>query len=786
MIEYLRSRLCADFGHGSQLRGIAACGTVSAPSLAPPARSRYVIDERKNSIIDSHQPTNLLEGHTEMNARFLENTHGDPIPRKKAGLGTVTTLTLRPLLCVPLLTAVACAFTPQYPVTGEASEASMVDGGDRTILVDVTGNRDRLLQEEDTLVDKRITVDDVSIGGTVRGDRRFVVRAVDGNQYEVHGTPQLSNLLQELTLAKDAGQATASLRWNAIYEAPVARVQRLIREVFWDGLTRRIDENHIARVLDDEKSSASDAKVNFIYVPKTDPKAKAYFEDVSRRRPELRLQVSVLPEKIDADYVRGLDGKHGILSLSIETDVDGKQRGVPFVVPGGRFNEMYGWDSYFEALGLLADGRVDLAKSMIDNLAYQIRHYGKILNANRTYYLTRSQPPFLTSMAISVYGHLPRGEPLSKAWLKDVMEIAISDYHNVWMGTDRLTETGLSRYFGAGKGPPPEVEEGHFDAVYDAFASKMTGIDGAELQKEYEAGNLTNTELDAFFVHDRCMRESGHDTTYRWQQDGDRCADFVTVDLNALLFKTEIDLATIIEEEFSGTLILKDGTEEKSGDWLARAASRREKMQALLWDEKLGLFFDYDTKKERRHHFVSATTFYPLWASSAEDNPAKRLVTREQARRIVAAALPHLEMPGGLAGTSKASRGTVSKTRPKRQWDYPFGWAPHQILAWRGLQNFGMNDVAHRLAYRWLYMIARNAADYNGTVPEKYDVVARSHRVFAEYGNVGTDFAYITKEGFGWMNASFQVGLALLPQALRAPLERLVPPEWLFAETKDS
>ena len=102
------------------------------------------------------------------------------------------------------------------------------------------------------------------------------------------------------------------------------------------------------------------------------------------------------------------------------------------------------------------------------------------------------------------------------------------------------------------------------------------------------------------------------------------------------------------------------------------------------------------------------------------------------------------------------------------------------MLAWRGLLNYGHDATAHRLVYRWLYAITRNAADYHGTVPEKLDVVERSHAVFAEYGNQGTKFAYITREGFGWMNASYQVGLRLLPPEMRGPLERLVPPEWLF------
>ena len=102
------------------------------------------------------------------------------------------------------------------------------------------------------------------------------------------------------------------------------------------------------------------------------------------------------------------------------------------------------------------------------------------------------------------------------------------------------------------------------------------------------------------------------------------------------------------------------------------------------------------------------------------------------------------------------------------------------MLVWQGLIDYGYDTISHRLIYRWLYTITRNAADYNGTIPEKLDVVKRSHRFFAEYGNVGTTFSYITREGFGWMNASYQVGLDLLPENLRDHLERLVPPEWIF------
>jgi alpha,alpha-trehalase len=427
---------------------------------------------------------------------------------------------------------------------------------------------------------------------------------------------------------------------------------------------------------------------------------------------------------------------------------------------------MYGWDSYFEALGLLEDGRVDLAKAMVDNFVYEINHYGKILNANRSYYLTRSQPPFLTSMALAVYRHLPHDRK-GKEWLAAVFSAAIREYEMVWVGKKRLTDIGLSRYFGEGIGQPPEVEPDHFDYIYKSFA-KNHGMDTKRFEHLYRHENLLAPELDSFFVHDRCMRESGHDKTYRW---GDECANFVSVDLNSLLYKIEVDIAETIKTEFEDSFKREDGRIEKSSTWYKRAEYRKQLMNTYMWDRSYGLFFDYNFIKKKLEAYISAVAFYPLWAG---------LATEEQAHAIVNRAIPALEEAGGIAGSTEESRRPISEHRPARQWDYPNGWAPHQILTWQGLIRYGYDDIANRLIYRWLYMITRNAMDYNGTVPEKFDVVSRSHHVFAEYGNVGTRFAYVTKEGFGWMNASYQIGLGILPRHLRRKLERLIPPEWLF------
>jgi alpha,alpha-trehalase len=264
------------------------------------------------------------------------------------------------------------------------------------------------------------------------------------------------------------------------------------------------------------------------------------------------------------------------------------------------------------------------------------------------------------------------------------------------------------------------------------------------------------------------VRESGHDTTNRFDE---RAQDFLTVDLNSLLYKTETDAAYLLDRYFGGKLAAADGRVEEAAEWRRRAEARKKTMNALFWDAKAGFFFDYDFQNRRRSGYVSATAFYPLWAGWA---------TPEQARAVRDRAARELERLGGLASSSEASRGPVTPSRPQRQWDYPYGWAPHQIMAWQGLHRYGLDADARRLAYRWLWTIVKNARDYDGVVPEKYDVEKASHRVFAEYGNVGTEFSYITKEGFGWMNASYQLGLEILDPALLAELRALTPPPTLF------
>ena len=559
--------------------------------------------------------------------------------------------------------------------------------------------------------------------------------------------------------------APADIHAERKFEKPVHRISRQIREENWYSLLRRIDERGLPSILRDEKVATRDGR-HYLYVPHDDEQAETYFTGIAALHPDWRMSVVVLPDRVTPDYLQGLRGNNGLLSLGLRETPSGELEGEPFIVPGGRFNEMYGWDSYFIVLGLLKDGKDDLARSIVNNCVYEIRHYGAILNGNRSYYLSRSQPPFLTSMAIACYGRLPQTDS-NRSWLAGTLEAAITEYRTVWLNGDRLTGTGLSRYFDSGSGIPPEAEPGHFDAELDRYA-KEVGIPPARFREAEETEGLRVAGLESFLVHDRAMRESGHDSSYRLRGC---CADLVTVDLNCLLYKIESDIASIIASEFEGTLTLSTDTVERATAWKELAEKRKALINRYLWNPAQGMYFDYDFVHETQSTYLGATTFYPLWSGAA---------THDQARRVLQRGLPLLETGGGIAGSSLVSRGPVSRNRPPYQWDFPYGWAPHQMLLWQGLIDYGYGSIARRLAYKWLYTVSLHAVQYNGSIPEKYDVEMRTAEVNVEYGNVGSTISPGIRGGFGWTNASFEVGLNMLTPDLVDALNRLVPPEWVF------
>ncbi|KAG7135649.1 Neutral trehalase like protein [Verticillium longisporum] len=204
------------------------------------------------------------------------------------------------------------------------------------------------------------------------------------------------------------------------------------------------------------------------------------------------------------------------------------------------------------SLGLLVNDRVQLAKSIVLNFCFCIEHYGKILNATRSYYLCRSQPPFLTDMALRVYEKI-KHEPDAKDFLRTSLLAAMKEYHSVWVAEPRLDPvTGLSRYRPEGKGVPPETEADHFVHVLEPYAAKH-GMTWQEFVKAYNAEDVKEPELDEYFMHDRAVRESGHDTSYRLEKV---CANLATIDLNSLLFKYETDIGRTIRNVFGDKLVI--------------------------------------------------------------------------------------------------------------------------------------------------------------------------------------------------------------------------------------
>ena len=294
----------------------------------------------------------------------------------------------------------------------------------------ITQTIEKLLAQEDTDGDKKITIDD-------NGPKKFLLNGENGNSAVIKGTYQLSNLLQELALAKKNNTEFAEIDLNEITEDPVKRISRKIKNLYWNGLTRTIDAIGVKKILEDDKI---ENEIAYLYVPFGDEIVFDYFRKLEAAIPKLK--VVQMPKNITPEYVLSLNKKPGILALALQIK-NNEVSGVPFVVPGGRFNEMYGWDSYFIAKGLLIDDKIDLALGIAENFKYQIDHYGKILNANRSYYLTRTQPPLYTSLIIDV---LEKSNP-DIFWIERHLKTAIKEYQTVWMEEGkRLTANGLNRY----------------------------------------------------------------------------------------------------------------------------------------------------------------------------------------------------------------------------------------------------------------------------------------------------------------------------------------------------
>lgn len=375
----------------------------------------------------------------------------------------------------------------------------------------------------------------------------------------------------------------------------------------------------------------------------------------------------------------------------------------PFVVPGGRFREIYYWDSYFTMLGLEADGRDDLVESMIDDFGDMIDAYGHIPNGARTYYLSRSQPPFFFAMV----GLSKANDPAVARARVDRMRRE----HAFWMdGAEGLKPGQAHRRVVA-------LPDGAIlNRYYDDRATPRD-----ESYREDLATALESGRPPAEVFRDlRAGAESGWDYSSRWMADGQTLATIQTtaivpVDLNSLMFGLEKAIA-------AGCAKLADAACVSEFD--ARAAARAKAMDLYLWDAARGAYLDYQWKAGRRLDRLSAATLYPLFVGAADEKKA-HVVAQKTWDALLA--------PGGLRTTT---------ARTGQQWDTPNGWAPLQWVAVSGLRRYGEDGLAAEIAKRWLATVEREY-QASGKMLEKYDV---------EEVKAGGGGEYPTQDGFGWTN----------------------------------
>jgi len=521
---------------------------------------------------------------------------------------------------------------------------------------------------------------------------------------------------------------------DALSPARVAAVRAYIKNG-WTTLSRSTRD--LAKAAPDPKFARAAGQPWPVYLPPEEDRGRVEAELKKTMTAEdlARIELRVLPAG------RAMPADPGLLYLP-----------RPYVVPGGRFNEMYGWDSYFIQVGLLADGETERARDMVENFLYEIEQYGTILNANRTYYMTRSQPPFLTEMVLGVYEKTG-----DKEWLRRTRP-AIEKYYQFWTTEPHLIPgTGLSRYYDLGDGPAAEVlsdekdAQGrtHYDRIREHYRDHPEAAKGDyDVDRYYDRANDRLTDL--FYKGDRSMRESGFDPSNRFGLFNVDIIHYAPVCLNTLLFRMETEAARIEETV---------GNTAGAAEWRRRAAARHAAVDKYLWDAPSGLYLDYNFETKTRRKYEFATTFYPLWAG---------LASKAQAARV-RANLKLFEAPGGLLTSTRVTG---------NQWDAPFGWAPLQMIPADGLRRYGFGADADRVSRKFLELVTKEFEEH-GTIKEKYDVQRRESDVEA-----GIKFGYAANQiGFGWTNAAYLDLLAgLEPRARKPAASRTYPFAWSLAD----
>jgi alpha,alpha-trehalase len=386
-----------------------------------------------------------------------------------------------------------------------------------------------------------------------------------------------------------------------------------------------------------------------------------------------------------------------------------------YVVPGGRFVEQYYWDSYFTMLGLRQSGQFELIHAMLENFAYLIDTFGHVPNGNRSYYLSRSQPPFFAWMV--ELGEACGGLPAHRYLPQLLRE------HAWWM---RGAETLRS---GEAAGRVVAVLGG---AVLNRYWDERDQPREESWREDVATAAASSRPAQAVYRDIRAAAESGWDFSSRWFAEPDSArreapslssictTSIVPVDLNALMYRLERTIARLSRE----------AADERVAEAFGRQAeARRAAIDALMWNEQEGAYFDYDWQQARRRRCLTAAAVTPLFSGMASPHQARRLADTVS-RRLMA--------PGGLATTERAS---------SEQWDRPNGWAPLQWMAAKGFDDYGCTSLAESIRSRWLATV-RAVYAREGKLVEKYGL--GEHPSARPCGGSGGE--YQLQDGFGWTN----------------------------------
>lgn len=389
---------------------------------------------------------------------------------------------------------------------------------------------------------------------------------------------------------------------------------------------------------------------------------------------------------------------------------------LPYVVPGGRFREIYYWDSYFTMLGLDQSGRHDLIQDMVGDFAYLIDTYGHVPNGTRTYYLSRSQPPFFFEMV----GLLSTGDP-AQAYAQYLPQLKRE--YAFWMdGAAGLRRGGAHRRV---VGMPD-------GSILNRYWDDRDTPRDESYREDTELARSSGRAAPQLYRDVRAAAESGWDFSSRWFADGHTRAsidttEIVPIDLNSLLFGLENAIRSGCQRTADRACVR---------EFARRGAARHAAIDRYLWDAAAGAFLDYRWTQQMRVGRSSAATLYPLFVGLASDAQAASVA------RIVA---QQLLKPGGVATTTLDTG---------QQWDAPNGWAPLQWIAVTGLRRYNQVALAATVACRWIVNV-NDGYRRSGKLVEKYDVI--------HTGQGGAGGEYPLQDGFGWTNGVLRKLMALYP-----------------------